>query len=304
MDKKTISQPLYKGRSLTACMENAFQLFRADWWKMIKAAWIPLSVYAIGNAILAVSMTALQQSVVWSIIGLLMTLIGALAFFGLFYYWLARYRAVDEFVPQDFKKNIKGVLRQSLRFLVVHVPVFILVLILFYIGLYGCLSSFIPTPYSIPLWVGILAFLVLVYLSVPLTVFSLDYLVGHASYYPAFVKGLTMGTRRWGAFFALGFMVVVIYTVFSMIIGLPLEVSMIIEVMNRVSMSEGNPYALPAFFPIIKFFLTAILSFIMELAFLYPLLSLILLYTSRETLLKERKVYEKQQKKTEKTEKM
>lgn len=295
MDKKTISQPLYKVRSLTACMENAFQLFRENWWKMTKAAWIPLSVYAVGIAIGSVNMTVLQPSAAAGVISTILTLAGALSFMGLFYHWMARYKETGGFVPLDFKKNIKGVLGQSLRFLTVHVPVFILTLVLCYIGLYGCLSAFIPAPYSIPLWAGILALLLLVFLSVPLSVFCLDFLVGRATYYSAFIKGMTMGTRRWGAFFVLGFMVMVIYFIFSMVAGLPLEVSMIIEVMNRVSMSEGNPYALPAFFPIIKFFLTAVLVFVIELAFLYPLLSLILLYTSRETLLKERKAYEKRQ---------
>lgn len=299
MDKKTISQPLYKGRSLTACMTNSLQILRSAWWRIIKAACIPLVVGALGEAIFSVGFSALEPSLSGIVVGLLLMFVGSLGLFGLFYHWISLYKKNGEFIPLDFKVSIKPVSKQALRFLVVHVPTAIFMLILTYIGVYGCLSSFIPVPYSIPLWVGILCFVVLIYVSMPLAVFCLDYLVGRASYYTAFVKGFTLGTRRWGAFFALVFLVTVIYGIVSIIIGLPLEVSYIIELMNRVSMNEGNAYALPGFFPIVKFILTAVVSFITSVGFLYPLLSIILLYTSYETLQKERKAFEKRQKENE-----
>lgn len=304
MDKKMISQPLYKRRSLTACMENALRILRSAWWRILKASWIPLAVYAVGEAVTTASASALMPSRVGMIVGLPVMLVGCLAFFGLFYHWISCYKKTGEFVPLDFKSHLKPVLRQAVRFLVVHIPAAILIGILLYVGVYALLSLVVPAPHAVPLWGGIIALVAVLYLSIPLTVFCLDFLVGGKSYYAAFIKGMTMGTRRWGAFFALGFMVMVLYGLFSIIAGLPLELSVIIDVMNRYSMAEGNPYALPGFFPVVRFVLALLVSFVTELAFLYPLLSLILLYTSRETLLKERENYEKQQKETEKSEKM
>lgn len=303
MDKKTFSQPLYKGRSLTACMENAFQLLRNNWWGILKAAWLPLGIYAVGEAITTLSTSTQTPNLVLLSIGMLVILLGGLSFFGLFYHWLAAYKKTGEFTPLEFRKNVKSSLRQSVRFLVVHIPSGILVGILAYFAVFSLLSLFMPVPYSVlPLWVGIVAFLAILYLSIPLTVFCLDYLVGSHSYYAAFVKGLTMGTRRWGAFFALGFIVVVLYGIFSMLVALPLEISVIIEAMNRVSMADGNAYALPGFFPIVKFILTALLMFIIEAASIYPLLSLVFLYTSYESLSKEQVSYKKQQDIQEKNE--
>lgn len=304
MDKKTVSQPLYKGRSMTACMAEAFRLLHANWWRMIKASWMPLAVFTIGDAVLAVS-ASLPAASLWGVVaGLLVMLVGGVVFSGLFYHWVSNYKSTGEFSPLSFKTNVRASLGQALRFLIVHIPAAVLLLVLCYIGVYGCLSAFIPTPYAIPLWVGILALLVVVYLNVPLTVFCLDYLVGHSSYYHSFIKGMALGTRRWGAFFALGFMVMVVYLLFSALIGLPLEVSFIIEVMNHVSMEEGNPYAIPAFFPVVKFLLTAVVAFVSGFAFLYPILSLVFLYTSYEARSKEREAYESRQKDEENYEKM
>lgn len=296
MDKKILSQPLYKRRSLVACMEYSFKILRSNWLGIIKAAWIPLIIFAIGEALVIVSGSSLNPNPVWSIIGFLVTLVGYLTFFGLFYHWMENYKKNSEFIPLDFRHNIKASLRQLFRFLVVHIPAGILITILLYISIYSFLSLVIPLPFSIPLWVGIVALVVLIYLCIPLTVFCIDFLIGKQPYFSSFIKGMILGTRHWGAFFALGFMVMVLYGLFSILVSLPLEVSFIIEMMNRNSMAEGNSYALPAFFPIAKFILSCIVAFVIELASLYPLLSLILLYTSYEVQSKERATYENQQK--------
>lgn len=297
MEKKNIDQPLYKRRSLTGCMENALQILRSAWWRIIKAAWIPVAVFAIGNAIVTASRTGLGINPIVMVIGLLVMFIGWLFFFGLFYHWIAIYKKTGEFEPLDFRKTLKPVLRQAIRFLVVHIPAGILVAILTLFAIFPLFSLLgLPTTVHVPLWVGIASGLVLLFLCIPLTVFCLDYLVGGTTYYKAFIKGMTMGTRRWGPFFALGFMVMIIYWIVSMIISLPSELSVIIEASNSLSMADGNPYALPAFFPFVKFLLTCVVMFIVELISLYPLLSLILLYTSYETVFKERSDYEKRQK--------
>lgn len=304
MDKKTISQPLYKRRSLTACMENALQLMRSAWWRILKAGWIPATVYALGVAILTVSTAFSGANPVGCVIGLLVAVVGELAFFGLFYLWIGHYKNTGEFTPLDFRRNIKPALHQSLRFLAVHIPAGILIAILMIIGAYSLLSTFVPVAPKIPLWAGILDVVVLLYLCIPLTVFCIAYLVGGKSYHDAFIQGVTMGTRRWGVFFALGFMVMVLFYIVSVIIGLPLEIASIIEFMNLKSMADGNAYALPGFFPVVKFILTAVVTFVFAFVSLYPLLSLILLYTSYEIQQKERQNYEKEQNLAEKYENM
>lgn len=305
MNKMDATQPLYKRRSLTTCMENALQLLRSAWWRILKASWIPLLVYALGNAIVTAGASAQGSNPIIIGIGLLVLLAGWLSFFGLFYHWIAVYKKTGEFEPLDFRQNLKPVLRQAIRFLVVHIPAGIVVAILSFFSVLSFLQLLGPVPIiKIPLWVGIVSGLVLLYLCIPLTVFCIDYLVGGTSCYKAFIKGMTMGTRRWGAFFALGFMVMILYWIVSMIISLPLELSIVIEASNMLSMAEGNPYALPGFFPVVKFLLTGVVMFMIEIISLYPLLSLILLYTSHETLLKERSAYEKRQKELDNSENM
>ncbi len=295
MEQKTENQPLYKARGLVACVRNMFTLFRLNWFTTLRNGWIPLVICALGAALCTV-----LTGVNGQLCALLLSAVGVCLFYGWFYYGIHRYKESGTYAPVRFLSHGRSSLRWTLRFVAVHLPAAVLTLVFLALSWYGIAGTIVwGDKASVPLWAGIVACVLLIYVSVPLTVFCLSFLNGDRKYLPSLLYGFKQGTLRWGNYFAVAFLAGIIYTLCLLILHFPMGITLLVENADYISIQEGNPSGLPAIFYVMKFIVAFLSAGLSLYGSTLVVGSLLMLYTSDEQKAQERADYlRKRQEKT------
>ncbi len=285
MENQSSKIIFYKSRSLAGRFSAAFDFIEKNLKVLVKLSsfiLLPLAILVsllftiFGNIALDINEVKgfTPELIKYFILLLAICLIcamGNILFKGLLYTLVKEYPLRDSIAHISFKEIKSKLIKNTKRFFVVNLVLFVFIVI--YFALIGGLLA-------LSKWTLLFSIPFCLFLIVPFTYAQEIYLFEDIKVFAAIKKGFKLGIPNWaGTFFLL-----VLAGIFAMIIqGIafaPWGVGRFVASLSFESILDGNHPTLPGYFTLLMFVLCVIAYFITYLAQLLPSLSMMFQYFS------------------------
>lgn len=292
---------LFKHRSVTACLNNAYNLMTGNLKNMVKSTWVAVLPYAILTALFVYLRTPNKflhdwgegspimsftlQSIVYLCLIVFSFLAGAII-----WKWVT---------DKPFVRNLKRFFLATIcSYVFVFVIVFVVVFCL--IALYLALGLPIGEPApgtsttSSPVHLGIMVFAILL-----LSILAIILFLPFAYIIPRYMlledgealhpwKSYKTGFRHSGAIFKMGFLGGLLIMVCNIVLYIPLSIIAGAQIFSQLGVLDGDPSGVPGYFTPLYLITSTIVFFIYYYIVNWLLLSYIYLYGSIESDEKEK----------------
>lgn len=296
--ESVIHEELHKNRGLGATLKVAYSVFLTHFQRIFKHIWKE----ALAFSLLAPFMYVLNMSAWqvdggfswWSIPFIILTIVVEIML------WVRIAQLIND---ESWKWNLKRVLK---LFIWIFVLSFVLGIIIGLVWL-GAFFAFDPQQKGAPVdaqltmeqislaSLKIMAVVGLV--SLVLTLLLLPYIYVFTKYVAdakstfknLVVKGFRVGMRRWGYIFATTLLLILIVTLISVVVCLPMIVIVMASVLSLNGVAMGDPSGLPSSFPWLVYAVFAATYFVLTFVIVYVVFVCYYMYGTIETREEERK---------------